>query len=38
VTTEIAFEPHPGRGRFNAVFFNVTDSYIDRKLRLTGSP
>jgi SAM-dependent methyltransferase len=33
VTTEIAFEPHPGRGRFNAVFFNVTDSYIDRKLR-----
>ena len=27
------FEPHPGRGRFNAAFFRVLDGYIDWHLR-----
>ena len=26
---DAAFEPHPARGRFNASFFRVMDSYID---------
>jgi ubiquinone/menaquinone biosynthesis C-methylase UbiE len=33
VTTEITFEPHPGRGRFNAALFKVMESYIDWNLR-----
>ncbi len=28
-----AFESHAGRGRFNAAFFRLMDSYIERKLR-----
>ncbi|GAC1373965.1 MAG: class I SAM-dependent methyltransferase [Acidimicrobiales bacterium] len=30
---DIAFEPHAGRGRFNAIFFRVMDGYIDWHLR-----
>ena len=33
LTPDIAFETHPGRGRFNAAFFKVMDSYIDWNLR-----
>ena len=33
MTSEIAFQAHPGRGRFNAAFFKVMDSYIDWNLR-----
>lgn len=30
---DVAFEPHPGRGRFNAAFFKAMDRYIDWNLR-----
>lgn len=33
VTSDIRFEQHPGRGRFNAAFFKVMESYIDWNLR-----
>ena len=29
----VEFEPHPGRGRFNAAFFRLFDGYIDWHLR-----
>jgi SAM-dependent methyltransferase len=31
--THVEFEPHPGRGRFNAAFFLVMDGYINWHLR-----
>lgn len=33
MTEEIGFEPHAGRGRFNAVFFRALDGYINWHLR-----
>lgn len=33
VTSGPVFEQHPGRGRFNAVFFRAMDGYIERILR-----